>query len=339
MILIFTLHAEGKEGLSGIPERKTYLPEYRMEQMFPTDITGSVLWYDMNPFPGKGIDFLNRNTMMPGDYRQSRSEYLMGNFDEILYFTVRFSHENLLDIENTDRQNLRFLSRISELYNTDITLCLTGSSDEILPLVQDPEKREQTIGAIASVLENYNIRGIDLDWEFPRNDNEKLLHQQFMQDLKDLCSEKDKTLSMAVSRFRLLPEETYSIPDRINLMTYDFYGRHSTWEGTLEAIEYMMARYEIPPEKLLMGLPFYGRIFDGYSPDYWKKTQSYREIVRNFSPTAQEDEAGGYFFNGPATVQRKLELASDHNLQGVFIWEIGQDMLNEASLSRVVLDY
>ena len=60
---------------------------------------------------------------------------------------------------------------------------------------------------------------------------------------------------MAVSRYRLLPAETYKIPDSINLMAYDFYGRHSTWEGTLEALEFMLTRYEIPPEKIVMGSP------------------------------------------------------------------------------------
>jgi hypothetical protein len=339
LILNLTLTAEDGEGKTGIPARKTYLPEYRMDQFFPADITGLPPWYDMNPFPEDRGSYPDLRRNMPNDYRQSRGENLLGSFSEVLYFTIRFSRENILDIEDQDKAHLKYLSRLPLLYGTDLTLCLAGSSHEILPAVTNPEKNKETLLKIAALLETYSLSGIDLDWEFPRNDDEKEIHRQFMESLKELTSSSGKTLSMAVSRYRLLPEETYKIPDSINLMTYDFYGRHSTWEGTLEAVEYMLLRYDIPPEKLLMGLPFYGRIFDGYSPDYWKKSQSYRDIVQDYSPSSHEDEAGGFYFNGPATIQRKLELAAEHQLQGVFIWEIGQDMPGEASLSRIVLDY
>ena len=34
-----------------------------------------------------------------------------------------------------------------------------------------------------------------------------------------------------------------------------------------------------------------------------------------------------------------MAIAWDHTLGGIFIWEIGQDILNKASLSRLILDY
>jgi hypothetical protein len=330
--------AEGK-GEASIPARKTYLPEYRMAQLFPADITGMPPWYDMNPTPEGYSNIFSPDPVLHTGFRQSRGEYLMGSFSEVLYFAVRFSRENTLEVEVQDDANLKYLSRIQKLYGTDLTLCLAGSSHEILPAVTDSNANKEILDRIADILEIYSLSGIDLDWEFPRNDEEKEVHRQFMENLKQVTSSAGKTLSMAASRFRLLPEETYGIPDSINLMTYDFYGRHSTWEGTLEAVEYMLLRYGIPPEKLLMGLPFYGRIFDGFSPDYWKKSQSYRDIVQDYEPFPHEDEAGGFYFNGPATIQKKLELAAAHNLQGVIIWEIGQDTPGEASLSRIVLDF
>ena len=338
LLLTFLLPAE-EIPTDYSPIKATYLPEYRIHQLFPTDITGSVPWYDMNPLPEFHNSYYNEKKILPAEYRQSRGEILLGNFSEVLYFAIGFAEEEALDIDDQDRNNLNYLSRIKELYNTDISLCFAGSSREILPRVSDTEKRIETVEAIQDLLVEYNLSGMDLDWEFPRNDQEKGLHLSFLRELKLMTRASGKNLSMAVSRYRLLPEEAYDIPDRINLMTYDFYGRHSTWEGTLEAVEYMMARYRIPPEKLSMGLPFYGRIYDGYSPDYWKKSQSYQEIVRDYSPGPDDDEAGGYFFNGPTTVLKKLSIASEHTLGGIFIWEIGQDILNKASLSRLILDY
>ena len=293
----------------------------------------------MNPFPSGNNAFMERKKILPVDYRESRGEYLMGSFSEFFYFTIRFSEDDILEIEKQDRENLMYLARIVTLYNRKMSLCLAGSSTEILPLMKDDKKRTLTLTAIEDLMKEYNISGIDLDWEFPRNDEEKQLHLDLMKDLKQITDRQEKTLSMAVSRHRLLPAETYDIPDSINLMAYDFYGRHSTWEGTLEALEYMLTRYKIPPEKIVMGLPFYGRIFDGFSPEYWKKSQSYREIVRDYTPSPWQDEAGGFYFNGPETIARKMQLASDHNIEGVFIWEIGQDLAGTASLSRIILDY
>ena len=330
----------GESGTSSyVPERITYLPEYRMPQLFPVDAIGAAPWYDMNPFPDSAADLSRMKNILPSDYRQSRGEYLMGSFDEFLYFTIKFDIDMILDIEDQDRYNLAYLSRIPALYGTKMDLCLTGGSGDILPLITEEGKRKETVEKIQDLFSLYTLSGIDMDWEFPRNDNEKEQHLQLMKELKTMTEASGKTLSMAVSRYRLLDDDVYTVPDRINLMAYDFYGRHSTWEGTLEAVEYMMARYDIPPEKLLMGLPFYGRIFDGYSPDYWKKSQSYQEIVKDFSPSPEEDEAGGFYFNGPETVRRKMKIASDHALKGVFIWEIGQDIFTKASLSRIILDY
>ncbi len=321
------------------PRKVTYLPEYRLQQMFPADVSGNLPWYDMNPFPRFENPYYNKKRILPTDYRQARGEYLLGNFDEFIYFTVGFSQGDALDFDAKDRENMLYLSRIPAMYKTQMSLCLSGSSQEILPWVRDEEQLIKTVETIQDTLKKYNLSGIDLDWEFPRNDEEKEIHLAFIRELKLMTQATGKTLSMAVSRYRLLKEEVYSLPDTIHLMAYDFYGRHSTWEGTLEAVEYMMARFAIPPEKILLGLPFYGRIFDGYSPDYWKKSQSYFEIVRDYAPGPDSDEAGGYFFNGPDTVRKKLNIAAEHTLSGIFIWEIGQDIFTGASLSRVILDY
>jgi len=324
-----------------VPERKTYLPEYRMKQLFPTDITGTVPWYDMNPFPRDRNSYFQQNGILPADYSRSQSVYLLGQFSEVLYFALRIAEDRTLEVEDQDRDHLRFLSRIPALYGNSLTACLAGPSGRFVPAVRNEETRKALVTDLDEVIKTYDLAGVDLDWEFPRNDEEKQLHLEFMKDLREMLSPGGRTLSIAVTRTgtKLLPAESYTIPDTIHLMTYDYYGKHSTWEYTLEATEYMMARFDIPPEKLIVGLPFYGRIFDGFSPDYWKKTMNYRDIVREFAPAPSEDEAGGFYFNGPETIRKKMELVSSHSLKGVFIWEIGQDIPSRESLSRIILDY
>ena len=56
-----------------------------------------------------------------------------------------------------------------------------------------------------------------------------------------------------------------------------------------------------------------------------------------FSPEKAQDEAGGFFFNGPNTLAKKVKLAKERGLGGAMIWEIGQDAKGEDSLLRQVV--
>jgi len=313
------------------PSLRTYLPSYRMSRFFDTDLSGRTPWYSMQPFSG------NRGTVdgesFPSGYSYDSGEMIMGKFDQIYYFSALMDEtaDSLLTLENHD--HLKFLRKIKILYGNEIILCISGNSGDFIPLLRDGDKRNAILRELASAVQEYGLSGIDLDWEFPRNDQEKEFFVSFLGDLRQLCTAGECQLSIAASRFRALPEEAYSMADYINLMTYDFYGRHSTVESTKEALEYMMVRYGIPPGKLLMGIPFYGRIFDGYSPDYWKKSQSYRELLKLGITDGKENEIEGYFFNGSEAVQEKIRLGQSLLLGGFFIWEIGQDSFGSRSLT------
>ena len=76
----------------------------------------------------------------------------------------------------------------------------------------------------------------------------------------------------------------------------------------------------VPPGKIVLGLPFYGRRLG--KPD---QTLSYAEILRQRRPAATSDEVGGYSFNGPATIVRKTKFALERKLGGAMAWELGQD--------------
>ena len=54
--------------------------------------------------------------------------------------------------------------------------------------------------------------------------------------------------------------------------------------------------------------------------------------MREFAPDPGADEAGGYYFNGVATIRHKTRYAIDQGLNGVMIWEIGQDTQDHTSL-------
>ena len=91
-----------------------------------------------------------------------------------------------------------------------------------------------------------------------------------------------------------------------------------------------MLNTKIPAEKIIFGLPFYGRNLKT------RDAMTYREIHEKFSPESDQDEVHGVYFNGPEMIRRKTEYAVRSRLGGVMIWELGQDAAGDASLLKVI---
>jgi len=125
--------------------------------------------------------------------------------------------------------------------------------------------------------------------------------------------------------------------DRIHLMAYDNWSDpagHSSRAGAFVRVQAAILA-GIPPRKLLLGIPFYGRRL---GPQGFSDVHPYHELLQDASdgggelnPTA--DTAGGgevlppYAFNGRATVFAKSEWARAQGLGGVFAWELRHDAL------------
>ena len=79
-------------------------------------------------------------------------------------------------------------------------------------------------------------------------------------------------------------------------------------------------------------MPFYGRQITNRN-----NALTYAEIKQRFRPGNHQDEAGGFYFNGPDTITKKVKLAKELELGGVMIWEVGQDATGKDSLLKKVL--
>ena len=161
------------------------------------------------------------------------------------------------------------------------------------------ESRMRFALSAINVLKRYALDGIDLDWEYPGQpgpgikfrpedkENFTLMLQTLRTQLDSLSDERRRTgdnryvLTIASSGDARYFENTemsrlHPYLDWINIMTYDFAGAWSPmtahhanlwpWKsGGRSAVEYVKRHLDagIPPRKLVLGVPFYGRGWTG----------------------------------------------------------------------------
>ncbi|VVC93747.1 chitinase-3-like protein 1 [Leptidea sinapis] len=172
-----------------------------------------------------------------------------------------------------------------------------GNNNGFSEMVVDHASRKTFIRCIKYILHNYELDGIDLDWEFPvihniGGDLAKRERQHFSQLLREIRMEylrerKNYLLTVAVAAQQVVVDVAYDVDqinlyvDYANIMTYDFhyytkftpftglnaplYARQSErfYMATLN-INYTVQMYlnkGLDESKLVVGIPTYGHSF------------------------------------------------------------------------------
>lgn len=174
----------------------------------------------------------------------------------------------------------------------------------------DPVKRAAFVAKVCEWLENYNLDGIDVDWEYPVGPEwgseikvRPADRQNYITLLQDLRNAMDtlgaKTgkrygLSTAVPASNWFPKvndvvAAAKIVDALKLMAYDYYGGWSqttghhanlsnnphdpAWGGwsTDQALDAYLAAW-VPPEKIMLGVGFYGHAWKGVEQGPYEDT-------------------------------------------------------------------
>jgi GH18 family chitinase len=283
------------------------------------------------------INLKNSYDSFPLSYdHQSIESWYGQNVSDIIYFSIKPSAEGNLDLSGIKERDLSRLNNMHHSYGINLYVAVSGSSELFNPVTENEEIRRIFIDNLLDFCRENNFSGVDFDWEFPNSENEIDNYSLLIGETVALFQDAGKTVSAAVSRYRPLKQEIYDNLHFINLMAYDFLGRHSTYESAVEAAEFLQIKYSIAPEKINLGIPFYGRIYSGLDPQYWTNAMYYSKIRESYSPEPGQDEAGGYYFNGIDTVKKKTGYAIENKLRGVMIWELGQDTLDEYSLLKAI---
>jgi chitinase len=224
--------------------------------------------------------------------------------------------------------------------------------------------RARLIGRLVDFCRANAYDGVDLDWEFVSNAEERaaftLLAEELAAALKAQSPPLLLTMAAPANHFHgrwIDFERLAGAFDLIGLMTYDYHGRWSAhsghnaplyaWPGDAcgsldEGLRYARGR-GVGPGKILAGLAFYGRSFDCgglglpfTSSEYWPYADVMRlpeaewELVWDGVaqvPYLRRRDGGRIIsFDDMRSIALKCQYVKDQGAAGVIIWELSQDL-------------
>lgn len=203
-----------------------------------------------------------------------------------------------------------------------------GWDKEFETVAADPSLRGEFVRNLKSFVDEYQLDGADVDWEYPDAGESAQNFLVLMQELR--AAMPDKLFTTAVvshgeNGLGILPE-TFELFDFVNVMTYD-----GPDHGSMEQFERGLLFWSergLPREKIVMGIPFYG------DPNY-----AYSKMVQEDPSAAQNDlfdfYGKEYHYNGIPTVQAKTHIAMEQ-AGGIMFWTLDYDAQGEYSLVNAI---
>ena len=236
-------------------------------------------------------------------------------------------------------------SIVSEAHSHDVEVfAALGGGDGCegyLQHLDTPEERAKFNANIMDYCETYDFDGIDLDIELGSNHQIWNYYGYWCTELRTLCDERDMEMSTATAQWvaQKVTPETFALFDSVNVMAYDNdldKHSHASYEYSFECLNYFAEKKQIPNNKLVLGVPFYGRWYTSNGDLDWNSYMSFADAVSKSDEYYSADVCEGIAYNGAVTIAKKAELAKGYG--GIMIWELTQDAKGEQSLLKMIND-
>ncbi|MGD8537515.1 MAG: glycoside hydrolase family 18 protein [Candidatus Aminicenantes bacterium] len=238
-----------------------------------------------------------------------------------------------------------------------------GRSEGFPGMAQRRENRQRFIEQVLDFCETYSYDGVDIDWEYVSNPEEQEDFIDLSRELSDALKSHEPPLLLTIA----VPaghfwgrwfsyEEVVEYYDFISFMTYDFHGEwtdHSGHNSPLyrcyhdlcgsvdDSYKYALSR-QIPKEKLLLGIPFYGRSFDcgGLYQKFHKcESYSFAEVMDLLNAgwnsewddcakvpyLLKPDRSKMISYENERSVRLKCQYIKEKDVAGVILWELSDD--------------
>lgn len=241
--------------------------------------------------------------------------------------------------------------------NAKIMLSINGSHANFKNMASTAGGRGSFIRVLMSTIRQYQLNGVDIDWEFPTTtDGTDITYTALMKELSDSCHTGGRyycTAAITAGKYSggirdAIKSELFNYLDWFNIMSYDDfstttpYKHHSDYALAVTSLNYWISTRGMPPSKAVLGIPAYGRA-SGITQT--GTTLTYSGILgQGGSPLSDSAvvTAGNFtnykiYYNGQTTVKKKAMLAKTMG-NGIMMWEKGQDTNDNTSLLKAICD-
>ena len=281
-------------------------------------------------------------------------KFRMTNVVNYAFFTINASGDLIL---NNPAVFTIVVSK-SKLNNAKIFMSISGNETDFKNMAATAPGRNNFIKQIMNNVRQYQLSGVDMDWEFPRTtDGTDISFTTLMKELSDSCHRDAKYyLTAAITPGKYpgairdaIKNEVFNYVDWFNVMAYDDfnttvpYQHHSDFTLAQTSVNYWITTRGMPKNKFVLGIPAYGR------PSGISQTNtvlSYAQILSQ-GGSSQSDSATvmsagtptpyTIYYNGQATAKKKAMLAKQSG-NGVMMWEKWHDSHDATSLLKAVCD-
>jgi hypothetical protein len=190
--------------------------------------------------------------------------------------------------------------------------------------------RSTFINNVVNMINQYQLDGIDIDWEYPSDGTDPANFATMMTELGNAMHSRGKYLTAAVSAQGYyangIQNSVFTAVDWLNLMVYDggSGADHSPYSYAVSSLDYWSGR-GLPGNKAVLGVPFYAR------PSF----KSFRQLLSE-GASSTSDTYNGDYYNGIPTIKAKTNLAFDRSIGGIMFWELSQDAVGSNSLVTAI---
>ena len=245
-------------------------------------------------------------------------------FEKLDYINYAFAIEQADGSVTLPQATKALIDLVGGAHNAGVRVLLSvggwndGNDKAFDALSASPEARAKFATVLDGYVDQFQLDGVDIDWEFPELDvaaNFTAMVREVSAKLKP----KGKLITIAGAAFRDgaggVTMDAMQYIDFVNIMAYDGDNGpgHSPYAFAQTGLQLWLDK-GVPPAKAILGVPFYSQ--PGYTP--------YGTLVTQDPNAANMDSLNSQFYNGIPTVQAKTALAMT-SAGGIMAWDLSQD--------------
>lgn len=239
-------------------------------------------------------------------------------------------------------------------------------------VIRNEEIKNRVISQIAFYASLYNLDGINIDFENVYYEDKDAL-VKFVEDLTYILKQQNLMVSIDVTvpggskRWSKVydRERLAKIVDYVALMAYDEHWATSPVSGSVASIGWVEKGIQrslesIPKEKLLLGIPFYTRVWEETKGENGKievsskaiPIKNVEEILKKYDAVVTWDEKTGQYFatyekdnstykvwiEDTESIKLKIQMAKKYGLKGIASWRKGYEYDKVWEVINTVVD-